>query len=233
MSNRDPDIRYETLAQALRFDWIQNAKLLLHTVTPGIVRAYDPETKRARVQPAIRRLMVDEKGMERNFEREPILDVPLHQPATGTHLQHHQIDEGDVVLLCFSERGIEKFKAQWGELSDPPREACFAERDALAIPWGVETITPVRSTGWIVQNESGSCYLSLDQTIIRGITGDSSIVVQPATIELDTGSSNILMESSTTTLTVGGSSITITDGEITISSPHIVLAADRIDDQAP
>ena len=231
MSNRDPDIRYETLAQALRFDWIQNAKLLLHTVTPGLVRAYDPETKRARVQPAIRRLMVED-GEESTLDRPPILDVPLRQPATGTHLQHHQIDEGDVVLLCFSERGIEKFKAQWGELSDPPRESCFAERDALAIPWGVETITPVRSTGWIVQNESGSCYLSLDQTIIRGITGASSVIVRPSNIELDTGSSNILMESSTTTLTVGGSSITITDGQITIRSAQVTIQADRIDDEA-
>ena len=37
MSNRDPDARYENLAQLLDFDFLQKAKFLIHTAMPGIV----------------------------------------------------------------------------------------------------------------------------------------------------------------------------------------------------
>ena len=148
MSNRDSDARYEKLPQALKFHFEQAIKDL-HTVLPGLVRSYNPTTKRMVIQPSINLLMTN----GRSVEKPPIVNVPVMQRATGTHMMHHQIDPGDVCLLLFSERGLEKFKQRWGTLSDPTVENFFSEKDALAVPWGVETINPVRTpAGWCRTN---------------------------------------------------------------------------------
>ena len=183
LSNRDSEVRYERPEQAIPFAIQQMIRGLVHTGMPGIVRAYDPRTKRARVQPAIRtRLRATEKDEARLVDKQPILNVPLRQPATGDHMVHHQVDEGDVVWLFFSERGLAQFKAQWGEISDPTVGCYFAMGDAVAVPWGVEDIMPVRTTGWLVQSRSGESYISLDGDTVRLVTGGSSIVMTPDTI---------------------------------------------------
>ena len=86
---RDPDARYDRIAQVLDFFFLQKIKAL-HTTIPGLVTAYDPLTKRANVQPALRMLLAD--GSE--IEKPPILDVPLQQPAHGGHMVHQQVDVG-------------------------------------------------------------------------------------------------------------------------------------------
>ena len=232
MSNRDPDSRYRNPSQIFGFTWLQQAKALLHTCAPGIVREYDPTTKRARVQPAVKQMidMPDEEGNPNivNMEKPPILDVPVRQNATGAHLEHHQIDEGDVVLLCFTERGIEKFKVLWGELSDPPVEAFYSERDAMAIPWGVETIAPVRETGWLVQNETGSCYVSVDNTTIRLITDQSMATLVPGSITLENGGSTATLVTGSITLENGGSTLVVSNGMVTINSPEVTVTAPQV-----
>ncbi len=150
----------------------------VHTSLPGIVREYDSETKRARVQPSINRLVLnDGETQPESMERPIIINVPLRQTATGQHLMHHQVDAGDVVLLIFTERGIERFKSQWGELSDPTMDGFFSDRDAVAIPWGTESIQPVRETGIVLQNADGSTNLQLDSGTIKLVVGSSSITI--------------------------------------------------------
>ena len=158
MSARQPEARYTDLTEGMRFGIEQLLRLTIHTTVPGIVLEYDPTTKRARVQPALR-LKVRENGTEENLDRLPILDVPVRQTAVGGHMEHHAIHERDVVLLAFSQRGIENFKARWGELSDWPDGAVFQERDAMAIPWGREDIDPVFTVGWLIQDEQGDYYI--------------------------------------------------------------------------
>ena len=202
MSNRQPDARDDSLPKAIQFNIAQALKNV-HTCYPGIVREYNPTTKRARVQPGLRLTFTD--GAQ-PVEKQPIINVPLRQTATGGHMMHHQIDEGDVVLLVFSERGLSKWKENWGEISDPQVESFFREQDALAIPWGVENIPPVRSTGWLIQNESGTCYLSLDQDTIRVYTDQTSIVIQPNRVDT--------VAPETVTITVGGATFTMTPSQI-------------------
>ena len=67
--------------------------------------------------------------------------------STGDHMMHHEVRPGDVVKLEFSDRGLDQFKAQWGRISNPEPIEFFAERDALATPWGEENITPCVSDG--------------------------------------------------------------------------------------
>ena len=202
MTNRDPDARYEKrLSQAINFFFEQKRKEL-HTSLPGLVQEYDPLTKRAKVQPALRLALQD--GSE--LDKPPILDVPVRQPATGGHLVHHEIRIGDVVLLTFSERGLEQFKLAWGELATPGT-GMLDERDAMAIPWGVETIMPVETTGWIVQSESGEVYVT-----VQGEEGAERI---RAEVEPET---HIELEGPTQTITfhAGDNTITITPDKVTV-----------------
>ena len=199
MSTRDPDARYENLTQVVEYWWSEKIKTL-HTDIPGIVRAYDPLTKRARIQPALHLLLTD--GSE--VEKPPILDVPLRQTATGGHMVHQQVDEGDIVLLIFSERGLEKFKEVW-TLAAPGLGAVMAERDAMAIPWGIETIAPVVETGWVAQSADGITFFSLqgaDQTITAQVEAQTNVLLEG--------------QSQTITITCGDNQVIITPGKVVI-----------------
>ena len=130
---------------------------------------------------------------------------------------HQQINVGDTVLLVFSDRGLDQFKAQWGQVSDPPPESFFDERDALAIPWGVENIAPVRATGWVVQTANGMAYISLDGDTIRIFTADSSVVLTPSEIRLAVDQSNISISSSA--ITMQAATITLSGASDTLVVP--------------
>ena len=174
-TNRDPEARYDRqLAQVVE-QWWEEVRKTFHTSMPGMVHAYDAATKRAKVQPAFTLKL---KAGQGEVVRPPILNVPLRQTATGGHMVHQQVDAGDVVLLVFAERGLDRFKAAWGELATPG-VAFMSERDAMAVPWGVETITPVVPTGWVVQNTSGDTFISLqgpDQTVTVEAGGNRVVV---------------------------------------------------------
>ena len=186
MTNRNSDNRYETPEQVVPFMIEQWCKQNIHTSTPGIVVEYYADTKRAWVQPAIRRLIAREDSPAVPsipdlppliIDRPPMVNVPVKQTSTGGYMIHQQIDHGDVVWLQFSERGIDSFKAAWGKLVDPPIDAFFSERDAVAIPWGVESIQPVQSNGIVLQNASGSTYISLEDDAIRLVVGGTEVVL--------------------------------------------------------
>ena len=190
-SNRNPENRYERPEQVIPWAMEQWCRLNLNTALPGIVQSYDAVTKRAKVQPALRTTFhpVEDRESPTGFTqpapepKPPIVNVPMRQCATGGHLQHHAIQAGDAVLLIFAQRGIQQFKETWA-LADPARGAFFDMQDAMAIPWGSESIVPVRETGILWQNADGSAYVSLDGDDIRLVTGESSVTLTPAEVTL-------------------------------------------------
>ena len=185
MSNRDPDGRYGGARQTLPFAVKQWVREIVHTSVPGIVRAYDSTTKRAQVQPALRAVYTD--GRE-PAARPPIVDVPVRQLGTGGWLQHQAIVAGDVVLLLFSQRGIESFKENWGELSDPTSGILFEERDAVAIPWGLENVVPVADTGIVLQSADGETYVSLQEDAVTVRRAGTTITIADDKVVIETGS---------------------------------------------
>ena len=207
MTNRNPDSRNERPEQVIPWAIQQWVRGNVHTSMPGVVLSYDPATKRARVQPAIRTRLrgTPDDPEPRVIDKPPIVDVPVQQTATGDHMVHHEVGPGDVVLLMFAERGLDQFKAAWGSLADPAIGAYFDMRDAVAVLWGVEDIAPVRSTGWLVQQRSGDSYMSLDGDTIRFVSGNASIVITPGEIRIVSGNASIVM----------------TPDEILIDAPHV------------
>ena len=162
MTNRNPDARYETPEQVIPWMIEQFIHQHVNTCMMGMVDTYDSATKRARVQPALRTRIAPAGDSPGELKVKPLLlNVPLRQISTGGHMVHHQVDKGDVVLVMFSQRGLNQFKSQWGQISDPDKGSFFAYRDAVAIPWGVETIAPVSDRGVVIQSESGNTFVHL------------------------------------------------------------------------
>ena len=169
MSNRDPDIAYNQLKQVLPFCFSQELKNV-HTIAPGIVRGYHALTKRASVQIALNMIVSIDGTLDnlKSMARPVILDVPVCHPSGGGYVVHLPLREPDPVILFFSERGIETFKETF-DVSDPPIDAIFAERDAIAYPgFGARRITPA-SDGLSMQTEDGNTSVSLTpgQIVLR------------------------------------------------------------------
>ena len=181
---RDPDARYESLAQVLPFVLHELLKSAVHTSFFGVVIEYDAATKRARIQPAPNLIVAQPGGADRSMPRSPILDVPVHQQGTGTYLVHQQIDKGDAVLCIVSERTLDAWKQRWGAPYDPQPEILFDAQDAAAIPWGDPEIAPAQEMGWIVQNADGTAFFWIMGDMVRMVSG-------AATVEAVSGRVNI------------------------------------------
>ena len=161
MSNRDPDTNYAELSQALQFVFRQFAKLI-HTAVPGIVRSYNPDTKRASVQIGLNKIYIED-GEQRTMARPVIQDVPAMQLSAGGLVFLLPVKSGTPVWLMFSERGIETFKKTF-DVADPPIDAIFAERDAVFLPgFGALDITPVDSDALCLQTENGSTSIAVKE----------------------------------------------------------------------
>ena len=124
--NRDTD--YANMAQSIRFAIRQSLKDL-YTCMPGIVESYDAETQRAVVKGALR--VVTTKKEE--IEREAIHNVPVMFPSGGGFAMTFPLEQGDPVLLLYSQRGLTNWKKTLG-VAAPDTIGFFSEKDAFAIP---------------------------------------------------------------------------------------------------
>ena len=124
--NRDTD--YANMAQSIRFAIRQSLKDL-YTCMPGIVESYDAETQRAVVKGALR--VVTTKKEE--IEREAIHNVPVMFPSGGGFSITFPLEQGDPVLLLYSQRGLTNWKKTLG-VAAPDTIGFFSEKDAFAIP---------------------------------------------------------------------------------------------------
>lgn len=101
---------------------------------PGIVESFDAGVARARVRPALDRVV---SGVGR--EHPVVLDVPVVYPSGGGYGLTFPLVAGDDVLLLFSQRGLTDWKSRLGSglprrRSVPDRGAFLRLNDALALP---------------------------------------------------------------------------------------------------
>lgn len=102
----------------------------VHTALPGVVVKYDAKTRRADIQPSLKRKMPGGKFMD--F---PIIpEVPVLFLGTKKYTVHIPLEKDDEVLLIVNERGTDTWKDAGGkgiEEADPRR---FDLQDCFAIP---------------------------------------------------------------------------------------------------
>ncbi len=84
-------------------DEIRTDRLELNTSLPGIIKSYDPATRTATVQPAMKRTTVDGKTPRRPL----LLDVPVIFPYSGVQGITFPLKEETPCLLVFSQRSLD------------------------------------------------------------------------------------------------------------------------------
>ena len=111
--------RSVTLAEVLRAN---NAALRagLHTSMPGVIKTYDPETKRADILPVVMMPTYDpETGEEDEAVELPVIpNVPVSFPRGGGWHLSFPLEPGDHVTLVFSETATGAWRES-GEVSEP------------------------------------------------------------------------------------------------------------------
>ena len=102
----------------------------VHTSFPGVVVKYDAATRRADIQPSLKRRLPDGK-----FADFPILpDIPIHFPGTKKYTIHIMLEKGDEVAVFVTERSTDVWrdKGMNGIEDNDPRR--FNLQDCFAMP---------------------------------------------------------------------------------------------------
>lgn len=102
----------------------------VNTAIPARVLEYDPEERRASVQPTVKRRYKDGSVVS----RAPITDVPVVFPSAGGGTITFPVKPGDTVLLIFSQRSIDRWVQSEGGEVDPLDNRKHDISDAIAIP---------------------------------------------------------------------------------------------------
>jgi hypothetical protein len=101
----------------------------LHTALPGRIESYEYDKQRANVQPLIKRQYRDGVVLSTPV----IVNVPVIFPRSGGASLTFPVEQGDTVLLIFSERALENWLSLGGE-TVPGDSRKFDLSDAMAIP---------------------------------------------------------------------------------------------------
>jgi Phage protein Gp138 N-terminal domain len=151
----------------------------LHTALPGIVKAYDPTTNKATIQPALNKAFLSgEMPM-------PILEnVPIMFPGGTDFNITYPINVNDYVLLIFVERSIDLWLSVGGQVTPrDPRK--FDLSDAIAIP-GLQPFNSDfsgRNNNSFQINYAGSSIIIGEDGAIQ-IKTASTVAIGNATTEL-------------------------------------------------
>ena len=160
MSNIDRETDFRSLTTVLRLVLDEFRRTLLTSV-PGIVEEFDPETRRARVQPALQMRLSSGKLLS----QAPLLDVPVIFPSGGGYTMLFQLVPGDPVQVFFTHRGLSEFKQSLAE-SPPSPGRIISATDAVLIPgWGGRAgelaLSPAVEEGVSLQREDGTASIRL------------------------------------------------------------------------
>ncbi len=125
-----------SMAQVLK-DAIDGRLAELHTAMPALVESYDAATGFAAVSPCLKR-----KYVAGDLVELPVINnVPVLFPRGGNAAITFELQKGDVVLLVFAERSVDRWKTAGGKV-DPKDPRKHALSDAFAIPGGYPRTSP-------------------------------------------------------------------------------------------
>lgn len=123
--------RTPRLAEVFRVA-LGRVKAELRVALPGRVEKYDDATQRADVLPLLKDTFPGEDGADEVVPLPVLPGVPVIFPGAGGYRVKLPLAAGDVVLLVFSDRSLDKWKAVGGEV-DPIDLRQHHLSDAVAI----------------------------------------------------------------------------------------------------
>lgn len=110
-------------------DAIESRLKELHTCTPGIIQAFNPETKRAEIQPAIKRILVNGELVS----MPKLINCPLGLMQAGGFAVTLPVTPGDECMIHFTERSLDAW-LQFGDIRQPKDIRLHHESDAYFLP---------------------------------------------------------------------------------------------------
>ena len=149
----------------------------VHTSLPGIVKGYDPLTNKATIQPALN------KNFTSGVMPMPVLEnVPIMFPKNI----RFPVNNGDYVLLIFSERSLDLWLSVGGQVT-PTDPRKFDLSDAIAIPGLIPFTTtfPNNNNQDFVIDYSGSSITIKQNGDIIIKTGNKVAIGNPTAELLD------------------------------------------------
>lgn len=166
--------------------YIDNSLIDTHTALPGVIDSFDPETQIAKVQPLIKRVLID------NIEKDlPVLiNVPVVFQRAGGFNITFPVQQGDECLILFSERAIDTW-LQSGGIQKPLDRRKHDLTDAIAL-LGLYNQTNVISDF----NNSDLVLRSEDNSTKITISSDSIIIDSALETTINTTNANINASSS-------------------------------------
>lgn len=161
-----------TLSQAVQ-NIVWSILSNVHTAMPGIVQSYDAATQKATVKPQLKKNYLD--GTELSL---PVVsNVPIIFPRTAKASLTFPIEQGDKVLLIFSERSLDEWLSQGAEVKPQDRRK-FDLSDGLAIPGLYDFGTPSPSDGSSVELKFNDANITIkDDGEMTLTNGDAKIVL--------------------------------------------------------
>jgi len=159
-----------TLEDAIQ-EAVDGALKDLHTGMPGIIRSFDPVAQTAVVQPAIRRLWVDEGWKD----LPQCIHVPVQFPRGGNFIMTFPVRAGDTCWLVFGERAIDNW---WkvGGVQEPAEYRLHDLSDGVAF-LGVypqpDKVANVATDALEIRTLDGSTVMRIEnnQVIIGAVSG--------------------------------------------------------------
>lgn len=212
----------------------------MHVAFPATVKTYDAETRRAEVQPSIKRKLPTGEYVEMPI----IVDVPVVFPGTKKCGIHFPLEEEDEVLIVCCERSLDAWKDSGGngvEEVDPRR---FALPDAVCLPGfqavefpGIEeddtsecftiyhdtklVITNKENTKIIIEEDkisydNGTVQASLETDKLAYTDGTTEISMEPAKFTYGNGDTEVAIDGAKVDVTVGKTVIAVGDGSVEV-----------------
>ena len=172
-STHSPATAIQELIQAKHAD--------IYTAMPGIIISYDPETKRADIQPALNAAYPD--TIQR---RAPTHNVPVLFPAGGGFAMQFPLRAGDAVLVVYSMRGTTNFRETF-DVSDPDPHEFVGPNSPIAIAgFGSLEIAVPEEGAATLQSEDGERWIGITDSGITVESGEDRIALSDSGIEITT-----------------------------------------------
>lgn len=197
---------------------IRDHQVRIWTGLPGIIQKFDAERMVCDVQPAIKGLMIDEKGNGKWIEMPLLQDCPVIFPMGGKTLSTYPITKGDECFIHISNRCIDAWWQNGGiqpqmevrihNLSDG-----FVHVGCWSKPNWIKNISTKTAQ---FRSDDGKTYVEIDPDnhTVNIVTEDGNV-----NVKVKNGDATVSVEDGDCTTNVTGGDITAkTDQDITATA---------------
>jgi len=184
----------------------------VHTSLPGVVTEYNAKTRRATVQPSLKR----HAGNKEYIPFPLLIDVPVQYPGTKKWTIHFPLEEGDEVAVFFSERALEEWKNVGQDGIEDPDPRRYDLCDAYCTPG-------LQPQEFIVADEPGLQIIHKDKfdgkLISQVLMTDNKVEMlykEKAKVTLE--DDHITAKTNKCTTDMSGEKVSLTNGKDTIKA---------------